>query len=247
MAARFTVRLFTRAERRCRTSRFCLIKGAGHLNPLIALSRELVARGHQVTFFQAAELEERVRSRGLAFCSIGTSAPRPATHSGRPYKWKLMREIVALRDGIARIVFDMEWSLRQTPPAMAGRWIDAIIMDEITLAGPTVAELLCLPYVVISTSIPHTFGWDGPRSIASKATLFGRVAAGVSSGIGAAHERAGPTPVGRASESEGLGPDTKYEAGVSESLLTSRSSRSAWIFHGPCIRATSHYAGPFGG
>ncbi|WP_263376733.1 glycosyltransferase [Granulicella aggregans] len=150
-------------------------KGAGHLNPLIALARELVARGHRVTFFQTAELEEHVRLHGLEFCSITSSAARPATSSRLAYRWKFMQEIVALRDGIDRIVFDMELFLRQVPPAMAGRGIDAIIMDEIALAGPTVAEILRLPYVVISTSVPHNFGWDGPRSIASRETLIERV------------------------------------------------------------------------
>ena len=150
-------------------------KGTGHLNPMIALSRELVARGHRVTFFQTAELEERVRSQGLGFCSIASSAGRPASHSRRACRWKLMREIVALREGIDRIAFDMELFLRQLPPAMAGHGVDVILLDEIALAGPTVAEMLGRPYVVISTSVPHNFGWDGPRSIASRPTLLERM------------------------------------------------------------------------
>ena len=150
-------------------------KGTGHLNPLIALSRELVARGHRVTFFQTAELEERVRSCGLEFCSISASAVRPAIHIRCAWRWKLVQEIVALRDGIERIVFDMELFLRETPPAMANRAIDAIIMDEIALAGPTVAEIMRLPYVIISTSAPHNFGWHGSQSIASRATLVERM------------------------------------------------------------------------
>ncbi len=86
-----------------------------------------------------------------------------------------MREIIALRDGIDRVVFDMERFLRQTAPAMAGYAIDAIIMDEIALAGPTLAQMLRLPYVVISTSVPHNFGWDGPRSIAPNVSVLERI------------------------------------------------------------------------
>ena len=150
-------------------------KGTGHLNPMIALSRELVARGHRVTFFQTAELEERLRAHGLEFCSIAASSGRPVSQSGRAYRWKLMRDIVALHEGIDRIAFDMELFLRQLPPAMAGHGIDVILMDEIALAGPTVAESLRLPYVVVSTSVPHNFGWDAPQSIAARATLLERM------------------------------------------------------------------------
>jgi MGT family glycosyltransferase len=38
-------------------------------------------------------------------------------------------------------------------------------MGEITLAGPTVAEILRTPYFVVSTSIPHNFGWSAPQAL----------------------------------------------------------------------------------
>jgi MGT family glycosyltransferase len=34
-----------------------------------------------------------------------------------------------------------------------------LVVDEIVFAGPTLAEMLQLPYFIISTSIPHHFGW----------------------------------------------------------------------------------------
>ena len=46
-------------------------KGTGHLNPLIALSRQLIDRGHRVTFFQKPEVEAQVRRNGLEFVPIG--------------------------------------------------------------------------------------------------------------------------------------------------------------------------------
>ena len=48
-------------------------KGTGHLNPLIALSRQLMLRGHRVTFFQDPQLETRVRQHGLEFYPIRIS------------------------------------------------------------------------------------------------------------------------------------------------------------------------------
>ena len=150
-------------------------KGAGHLNPLIALSRELVARGHKVTFIHTADLEDRVRAHGFGFCSIGLPDERPATHSGGEHRWQFMRDIAALRDRIEHIAFDMEFFLRRTPTAMMRSGIDTLIMDEISLVGPTLAEMLRLPYFVVSTSVPHNFGWAGPRCFALAETFLERV------------------------------------------------------------------------
>jgi zeaxanthin glucosyltransferase len=154
-------------------------KGAGHLNPLIALSRELIARGHKVTFIQTAELEERVRAHGVEFCSIGSPGAHPAMRGRKAYKWQVVRDIFALSDGIDRIVYDMEFFLRQAPSALVAAGIDTLIMDEIALAGPTLAQILRLPYIVVSTSVPHNFGWDGPRRTAGATTFFERVQHGL--------------------------------------------------------------------
>jgi zeaxanthin glucosyltransferase len=140
------------------------LKGTGHLNPLIALSRQLVVRGHRVTFFQKPQLEDKVRSHGLEFTVIG----RDQSSAGEQAGGNPHREapgIAGLCYGIRRIVEDMELYLRETPAALAGAGIDTLIMDEIALAGPTLAEMLRLPYFVVSTSLPHHFGWTAPRRI----------------------------------------------------------------------------------
>jgi zeaxanthin glucosyltransferase len=136
-------------------------KGIGHLNPFIALSRQLMARGHRVTFFQKPELEARVRQHGLQFSPIGgdiSSGKQGQTDTQR----STLSGIAALRYGIRRIVDDMETSLWEAPDALTQAGIDALIIDEITLSGPTLAQILHLPYFVVSTSVPHNFGWTVP-------------------------------------------------------------------------------------
>ncbi len=49
-------------------------KGMGHLNPLIALSRKLVDRGHRVTFFLDADMEHYIHRHGLEFVTIAVTA-----------------------------------------------------------------------------------------------------------------------------------------------------------------------------
>ncbi len=149
-------------------------KGTGHLNPLIALSRQLIDRGHRVTFFQKPEVEAKVRQHGLEFVPIGLPTPS-STENERAASESSLSSIAALRDGIRRIADDMEMFLRETPTALDHAGVDTLIMDEIALSGPTLAEMLHLPYFVVSTSVPHNFGWAAPRRISPRHTCFDRV------------------------------------------------------------------------
>ncbi len=136
-------------------------KGTGHLNPLIALSRQLMAHGNRVTLFQNPELEARVRQAGLDFYPIGKARPS-GEHGQTDTQCNALPGIAALRYSIRRIVGDMELSLQETPEALTRAGIDALIIDEIVLAGPTLAQMLNLPYFLVSTSVPHNFGWTVP-------------------------------------------------------------------------------------
>jgi len=150
-------------------------KGTGHLNPLIALSRQLMARGHRVTFFQKPDLEARVRQHGLEFSPIGAPSAWPG-ENGRAFgQHKALSGIAALRYGMRRTVGDMEMFLREAPAALIHAGVDTLIMDEITLSGPTLAEMLRLPYFVVSTSVPHNFGWTAPRRIREPSSWFPNV------------------------------------------------------------------------
>jgi zeaxanthin glucosyltransferase len=137
-------------------------KGTGHLNPLIALSRQLMARGHRVTFFQKPDLEARVRQHGLEFSPIGTPSAWPEENGRAGGQHKPRSGIAALRYGMRRTVGDMEMFLREAPAALIHAGVDTLIMDEITLAGPTLAQMLQMPYFVISAAMPHRIGWTVP-------------------------------------------------------------------------------------
>lgn len=134
--------------------------GSGHLNPLIALSRRLKERGHRVTFFEKPKIEERVLGAGLGFHRIDDSSS--------PYKGKkpdandagLFSPLSTLRFNLKRVADDLELYLRELPPALAYANVDVLLVNEIALTGPTMAEMLRLPYFVISTSVPHNFGWN---------------------------------------------------------------------------------------
>src|ERR1700689_4655717 len=134
--------------------------GTGHLNPLIAVSQELVRRGHKVTFFEKPKVEDRVRRAGLEFVPI--CGPKATTLRRAPKPGMGMRvEIATLRFNVERVIGDVERYLEEAPKALAGAGVNALLVNEVALTGPTVAEMLGLPYFLISTTVPHHLGWNG--------------------------------------------------------------------------------------
>jgi zeaxanthin glucosyltransferase len=133
--------------------------GTGHLNPLIAVAQGLKSRGHRVTFFEKTKIEERVRHAGLEFVPIGTKTDpkQEAPPAARP---GIRSEISMLRFNLKRVTRDIMHYLAETPSAISSAGVDALLINEVALTGPTVAQMLGLPYFLISTSVPHHFGWQ---------------------------------------------------------------------------------------
>jgi zeaxanthin glucosyltransferase len=146
------------SERQSRHFGVLSFTGTGHINPLIVLSQELSQRGHRVTFFERPKIGDRIRQAGLEFvpvCADRSGIVKPELRG--PGMWS---EFTILRFNVKRVMRDVESYLREMPAALAQAGIDALIVDEIALTGPTLAEQLRLPYIVISTSVPHICGWD---------------------------------------------------------------------------------------
>lgn len=140
--------------------------GTGHVNPLIALSQELKARGHQVTFFEKPKIGDRVRHAGLDFVPLNSdNFPRPtlspAANRG------IWSDISTLRFNLKRVANDIGMFLQTTPLILRRSEVNALIINEVALTGPTIAELLRLPYFIISTSVPHNFGWSSAPWLSS--------------------------------------------------------------------------------
>lgn len=134
-------------------------KGTGHLNPLISLSKQLKLRGHSVTFFQASEVEEQIHRAGISFFPIKQAASSPDERGEINSTPQLQPSIFSLRNNIRRVIHDMETYLQEVPSALTKAKVDVLLIDEIILSGPTLAQMLHLPYFVISAAVPHRFGW----------------------------------------------------------------------------------------
>ncbi len=139
-------------------------QGSGHLNPLIALSQELVSRGHRVTFFLAPEYEAKILQFGLGFFPIDVSGIAQIPSHDKSATNQKPGWIEETRTRLRHLDREIGTYLREYLVAIAVAGVDTLLMGEITLAGPTAAEILQIPYFVISTSMPHNFGWAAPPS-----------------------------------------------------------------------------------
>ena len=222
-------------------------KGTGHLNPLISLSRELLSRGHRVTFFQDPQLETRVRRCGLEFYPIRMGKPSSRKHGEIDSQPSTRSGIAGLRDSVSRIVGDMEMSLRETPVALTQAGIDALIIDEIVLSGPTLAEALHLPYFLVSTSVPHRFGWAVPPCLSEEentSSYFSRLQNALLQ-MSVCHVR-GPVrwKLDRYRRQIGLGPIRRIQK-VFPELAHITQLPECLDFARSILPTTFHYAGPF--
>ena len=126
---------------------------SGHIHPFAALGRELIGRGHRVSFLQMADLAERVQNEGLGFITIGESdhprgsLPESLAQLGR------LQGLAALRFTISAIRKTTEMICRDAPAAVRRTGIDALLVDQTEPAGGSVAELLGIPFVTICNAM----------------------------------------------------------------------------------------------
>jgi MGT family glycosyltransferase len=126
---------------------------AGHIHPFGALGRELIARGHRVTLFQMADVEERARAEGVDFAALGQSDHPPGSLPESLAKLGRLDGIAALRFTVQAVRKTTEMICRDAPDVVRGTGVDMLLVDQTEPAGGTVAERLSLPFVTICNAL----------------------------------------------------------------------------------------------
>jgi UDP:flavonoid glycosyltransferase YjiC (YdhE family) len=126
----------------------------GHYYPLTALGRRLRSRGHEVVYFQVADLERPIRAAGLEFRQIGREDFPPGSIRARDEQLGQLEGLAALRCGLRAIQQKSMMLFRDAPAAIRDEGVDSLIVDQIEPAGGTVAEHLGLPFVSVAAALP---------------------------------------------------------------------------------------------
>ena len=125
----------------------------GHIHPFAALGRELVARGHRVTCFQVADLEEKIHSEGLEFYRIGAAEYPPGALRASLDALGRLAGFAALRFTIRAVAATTAMECRELPNAIRAAGVEALLVDQMEPAGGAVAERLGLPFITVCNAL----------------------------------------------------------------------------------------------
>jgi len=120
---------------------------------MAALGRELIARGHRVTYFQVVDLADKIASEGLDFQPIGESDhPRGSLPASLRALGQLKGQ-AALKFTIQAVAKTTTMTCRDLPDALRRAGVDALLVDQMEPAGGAVAEHLGLPFFTICNAL----------------------------------------------------------------------------------------------
>lgn len=125
----------------------------GHLNPMSVLGRELQRRGHKVTFFGIPDLEFKLKNSGLSFSTIGETEFPPGSLENYYKKLGQMSGLAGLKFTIDWLKLSTQMVLNNAPNALKSAGVEALIVDQVTVAGGTIAEILNLPFVTVCNAL----------------------------------------------------------------------------------------------
>ena len=125
----------------------------GHLNPMSVLGRELQHRGHKVTFFGIPDLELKLKNSGLTFSTIGETEFPPGSLEEYYTKLGGMSGLDGLKFTVNWFKSEAQMLLKNTPQAFRAAGVEAVIVDQVTLPGGTIADFLNLPFVTVCNAL----------------------------------------------------------------------------------------------
>jgi zeaxanthin glucosyltransferase len=125
----------------------------GHLNPMLSLGCELQRRGHQVTLFGIHDARSKTLAAGLDFQVIGESEfPVGSTVDFFAQLGNL--------SGFAAFQYTLNWMrqsatvvLRDTPALISASKVEALLVDQVSPAGGTVADYLEIPFISVCNAL----------------------------------------------------------------------------------------------
>jgi zeaxanthin glucosyltransferase len=126
----------------------------GHVNPIAAVGRSLVRRGHQVTLFHAQDMEAKSRSEGLQFSALGCGDYPLGSLTNCISTLSSLSGLAALKYSVECACRISNLILRDGPDAMLRAKVDALLVDQNEPSGGSVAEHLGIPFLSVCTSLP---------------------------------------------------------------------------------------------
>jgi MGT family glycosyltransferase len=220
---------------------------SGHLNPMTTLGRELKRRGHHVTVIARPDARRKAESAGLGFAEIAAQEFPEGAMRAASAKLGQLGGLEAihftaelLRRGAAAI-------LRDAPKVIAREQIDALVVDQVTLAGGTVGDQLGLPHVTVCDALAMNCDPDVPPGVLPWPFMpgpVGRLRNALGNALLQWLERPVAHEIGRHRERHGL-PRLPAEVCASSGLAQIAQQPAFFDFPRSALPDCFHYTGPW--
>ncbi|CAH0159323.1 Zeaxanthin glucosyltransferase [Massilia sp. Bi118] len=125
-----------------------------HFSALAALSLELIARGHRVTFLQRADARIYLKDPRIGFHALGAGTHPPGSLAASLRRAANPGGPLGLRQVILDMARGTGMLCRELPAALQTLRIDALIADQMEAAGGLVGEAMGLPFVSVACAMP---------------------------------------------------------------------------------------------
>ena len=134
----------------------------GHLNPSLALGRELFQRGHRVRIITTPGAAEKIAAAGLEHLVIGQSEADAGEIERASRRLGSLSSYAALLYTTRLIVESSRVLNRDLPPRLREDPCDALLVDQVCPAGAMIAEDFDLPYLVICNALAIVLNDENP-------------------------------------------------------------------------------------
>ena len=139
----------------------------GHLNPMTTLGRELQRRGHRVTVVARPDARRKAEAAGLGFAAVGERDFPEGTMAATTAKLGLLSGIRAVRFMAETLRQAAEATLRDGLEVVTREKIEALVVDQVSPAGGTVADVHGIPYVTVCNALAMNPDPDVPPGVLS--------------------------------------------------------------------------------
>lgn len=122
---------------------------SGHLNPMTTLGYELKQRGHQVTLVGTLDAQPKVLAAGLGFYAIGETDFPAGSSKDALAKLGQLSGLAAFRYTVDLFKKITSTLLQEAPAAFQSAGVEALLIDQTSFGGSTIAESLDLPFISV--------------------------------------------------------------------------------------------------
>jgi len=126
----------------------------GHLNPMLALAFELMRRGHSVVVFTVADGASLLDALPLEVVTIGADAFPPGAVEKAYAALGRLSGREGVRFSVAYFRRELAMLFAELPAAVRAAGVDVLLVDQLSPAAGSVAEVLGLPFVTLSNALP---------------------------------------------------------------------------------------------